>query len=113
MDDSLLRRGLGAPWDTQLLECLSDGRVCLVSLCCPTCQLAHQKAIIENKDCSPIDAVLIMCCPLCCLIKIQYLIDGNCTADFLSALCCGVCAVAQQHRQLQLKGDRPHGCFMD
>eukprot|EP01006_Ploeotia_vitrea_P048841 TRINITY_DN67281_c2_g2_i1.p1 TRINITY_DN67281_c2_g2~~TRINITY_DN67281_c2_g2_i1.p1 ORF type:complete len:116 (-),score=9.13 TRINITY_DN67281_c2_g2_i1:559-906(-) len=109
----------GAPWDTQLLECLFDSRVCIVSCFCAPCQLAHQKAIIENKECNPMDAMIIYFCAICCQVKIRqdvrmkYNIEGTLCSDICASLICGVCAVAQQHRQLQLKGDRPQGCLME
>eukprot|EP01079_Euglenida_sp_SAG-EU17-18_P003527 gene3527-biopygen49 len=41
---------LGSPWETQLLECFSDARVFFISCCLPCAQLAHQKAVCEDKE---------------------------------------------------------------
>lgn len=111
--------GQSAPWDTQLFDCTSDCKIFLVSWCCACCQLSHQRAVLDNKDCSIVDAALISLCLLCCQVKIRsdlrtkYGIEGSMGSDCCMSYYCMPCAIAQQQRQLQLKGDRPQGCFME
>jgi Cys-rich protein (TIGR01571 family) len=45
-------------------------------------------------------------------IREKYGIDGNLVNDILGAWCCTICAVSQQTRQLDIRGDRPASVCM-
>lgn len=40
-------------------------------------------------------------------IRTKYGIEGGIVGDFFSVLCCGLCAITQQTRQLDMKGAKP------
>eukprot|EP01012_Entosiphon_sulcatum_P022996 TRINITY_DN2797_c0_g1_i1.p2 TRINITY_DN2797_c0_g1~~TRINITY_DN2797_c0_g1_i1.p2 ORF type:complete len:138 (+),score=18.22 TRINITY_DN2797_c0_g1_i1:49-462(+) len=83
-------------WDTGLLECGADVKICLVSWCCGCCQVAHQRAALESRECSFGDSILVFLCPLCCQVKTRgevrekYGIEGSALSD--------CCAYALRHR---------------
>jgi Cys-rich protein (TIGR01571 family) len=91
----------------------------MVSWCCGVCQLSYQKAAVEEHPCGVGDCIPVMCCPICCQVSIRgkirekYGLDGSCCVDFLLSAFCALCAVSQQTRQLDLKGAKPAGCFME
>ncbi len=82
-------------------------------------QASHQKAVVENKECSIVDCILFSCLPLCCMyalrqqIKTKYGIGEGLLFTVLAVWCCAICGIVQQQRHLIAKGDRPAGCFMD
>eukprot|EP01012_Entosiphon_sulcatum_P022997 TRINITY_DN2797_c0_g1_i2.p2 TRINITY_DN2797_c0_g1~~TRINITY_DN2797_c0_g1_i2.p2 ORF type:complete len:114 (+),score=18.86 TRINITY_DN2797_c0_g1_i2:49-390(+) len=106
-------------WDTGLLECGADVKICLVSWCCGCCQVAHQRAALESRECSFGDSILVFLCPLCCQVKTRgevrekYGIEGSALSDCCASYYCMPCAIAQQHRQLQMRGNVPKGCLME
>jgi len=106
------------PWDTTLPGCCSDCRVlCFSVLCCP-CQVAIQRSRALGKSgCYCCDC---FCSPLPCFtakvwseIREKYNIEGGYCGDLLIVCCCTVCAVSQQSRQLQIRGDKPAGMCME
>lgn len=94
-------------------------RRCLLSWICGVCQLAQQKATVEGHECGIGDLIPVWCCAPCCLVMVRgkirekYGIDGNLVQDLLCSWCCTICAVSQQTRQLDMKGDKPAGICMD
>eukprot|EP00999_Lentomonas_sp_LEN2_P001007 NODE_2011_length_672_cov_185.988991_g1961_i0.p1 GENE.NODE_2011_length_672_cov_185.988991_g1961_i0~~NODE_2011_length_672_cov_185.988991_g1961_i0.p1 ORF type:complete len:110 (+),score=22.41 NODE_2011_length_672_cov_185.988991_g1961_i0:80-409(+) len=106
-------------WDVGLFSCFSEPKICLVTWCCAPCQLAHQKAVVEGKECSVVDAILADCFFICFATMIRgkvrekYGIPGGCCGDCCTIYFCALCALVQQHNQLIAKGDKPAGCFMD
>eukprot|EP01116_Phalansterium_solitarium_P013185 TRINITY_DN3032_c0_g1_i1.p1 TRINITY_DN3032_c0_g1~~TRINITY_DN3032_c0_g1_i1.p1 ORF type:complete len:112 (+),score=11.72 TRINITY_DN3032_c0_g1_i1:74-409(+) len=107
-------------WDIELCDCFSDCKTFLVSWFCSPCQLAYQKvAVEETQPCGFGDCILPCLFSLCCAVSIRgkirakYGIDGGCMGDFCVILFCYVCAVTQQTRQLNAKGAKPAGMFMD
>jgi len=106
-------------WDHGIFECFGDIKVCLLSWICGTCQVAQQKATVEGHDCGIGDLIPVLCCPLCCMISVRgkirekYGIEGSLVSDILCAWGCAICAVTQQTRQLEAKGDKPAGICMD
>ena len=106
-------------WDTGLFDCFSDIKVLLVSWVCGTCQVAFQKAAVEGHECGLGDLIPVLICPLCCMIQVRgkirekYGIGGSLIKDILEAWICGICAVSQQTRQLDMKGAKPAGMFME
>jgi len=107
------------PWETALFDCFSDPRVCCVSLFCAPCQGAFQKSSLEDRDCAVTDLLMFIFCAPCCFIQTRiairdkYGFQGSIVGDICSFLLCGPCAVAQQTRQLRLKGKKPAGFCMD
>ena len=91
----------------------------LVSYYCGICQLAYQKAAVEEHECGIGDLIPVWCCAICCQVTIRgkirekYGLDGSCPVDCLVSLFCGLCAISQQTRQLDMKGQKPAGCFME
>jgi len=108
-----------ADWDTGIFDCFSDIKILLISWIFGTCSVAYQKAAIEGHECAIADFIPVFFCSLCCMVKVRgqirekYGIDGTLLNDILMSWCCGICAVAQQTRQLDMKGAKPAGCFMD
>jgi len=106
------------PWDTGLFDCFSDCKVCLVSWLCATCQVSYQKAAVEEHECGCGDWIPVCFCPLCCVVSVRgkirekYSIDGSCCGDLCTIMFCGICSISQQTRQLDMKGAKPAGMFM-
>jgi len=105
-------------WDTGVCDCFEDMRVCMGTIFCAVCQLSIQRATLENRDTQYLDCLLTLLCPFCCLLKTRtalrdkYNLSGSIVQDTLISLWCGPCAVAQQSRQMELKGDSPSSVFM-
>ncbi len=91
----------------------------LVSWCCGACQLAYQKAAVEEHECGLGDLIPVCCFPLCCAVSIRgkirekYGFEGGFCGDLLTIMYCGLCALSQQTRQLDMKGAKPAGMFME
>lgn len=91
----------------------------LVSWCCGPCQLAYQKAAVEEHECGLGDLIPILCCGFCCFVSVRgkirekYGFEGSLIGDILTIMCCGLCALSQQTRQLDMKGAKPAGMFME
>src|SRR4051812_974312 len=106
-------------WDTGVLDLMIDRKVCCVSLFCTPCQLAYQKAAIEEHQCGVMDFLWSLLCFCPCgaqvrgNIRFKYGIDGSPLGDCLAITCCPCCTVAQQTRQLDIKGLKPAGFMMD
>ena len=106
-------------WDTSLFSCFQDFNVCLISCFCFPCQLAYQKAAVNNQPCEVQACVSFLICP-CCLgalirsdIREKYGFTGSFCVDFLVLCSCTICAISQQTRQLDIRGLKPAGMFMD
>jgi len=110
---------MSANWDVELCDCFSDIKVCLISWFCSPCQIAYQIAGVEGHECGISDGILPCLFPFCCAISVRgkirekYGIQGSCMNDFCVVWLCGICAITQQTRQLQKKGVKPAGMFMD
>eukprot|EP00999_Lentomonas_sp_LEN2_P001427 NODE_2467_length_564_cov_114.613272_g2417_i0.p2 GENE.NODE_2467_length_564_cov_114.613272_g2417_i0~~NODE_2467_length_564_cov_114.613272_g2417_i0.p2 ORF type:complete len:112 (+),score=5.13 NODE_2467_length_564_cov_114.613272_g2417_i0:91-426(+) len=108
-----------APWDAQLFDCCSEAKICVVTYFCAPCQLAHQRAVVQEHECGVVDCLLMYFFGICCAVMVRgeirnkYAIKGSCIGDCLTLWCCGWCAITQQHRQLKVKGNKPAGCCMD
>eukprot|EP01130_Rhizamoeba_saxonica_P005518 TRINITY_DN21_c0_g1_i3.p1 TRINITY_DN21_c0_g1~~TRINITY_DN21_c0_g1_i3.p1 ORF type:complete len:124 (+),score=17.52 TRINITY_DN21_c0_g1_i3:44-373(+) len=106
-------------WDTGLFDCFSNPKVCVISWFCGPCQGAYQMAGVEDRECTPVDLILMIFCGFCCIIKTRGLIrdkfgiEGSLVMDILHIWCCGICAISQQTRQLDIKGIKPAGFLMD
>jgi len=106
-------------WDTGLCDCFSDCKVCIVTYFCGVCQIAYQKAAVEEHECGCGDFIPACIFPFCCAVSVRgkirekYGIEGGCCGDFMTLLFCGLCALTQQTRQLQMKGAKPAGMFME
>eukprot|EP00760_Papus_ankaliazontas_P024451 PhM_4_TR2315/c0_g1_i1/m.45945 len=109
---------LGGPWDAQLMECFDDIGLCCLAMVCPSCLLAHERAVLNYKNCSPADALIMSVCLPCSVntirndIKAKYGIYDEPVWDCLAATCCIPCGVTQHHRQMTLHGDTPGGPCM-
>eukprot|EP01010_Urceolus_cornutus_P001404 NODE_1944_length_703_cov_205.787462_g1514_i0.p1 GENE.NODE_1944_length_703_cov_205.787462_g1514_i0~~NODE_1944_length_703_cov_205.787462_g1514_i0.p1 ORF type:complete len:131 (+),score=36.71 NODE_1944_length_703_cov_205.787462_g1514_i0:60-395(+) len=106
-------------WSTGLFECCEDPKTCVITYFCLGCQVAHQKAVLEKKECAPLDACMVMCCPMCMLyanrtamMTIDGIHEGMCST-IMAVCCCALCGVSQQHRHLVKTDRKPAGCFMD
>eukprot|EP01123_Difflugia_compressa_P005000 TRINITY_DN16530_c0_g1_i1.p1 TRINITY_DN16530_c0_g1~~TRINITY_DN16530_c0_g1_i1.p1 ORF type:complete len:117 (-),score=14.85 TRINITY_DN16530_c0_g1_i1:131-481(-) len=106
-------------WETTLFDCFTDPKVLLVSWCCAPCQVSFQSATIEGRDCSILDLIIALFCGPCCAvsargkIREKYGFEGSMMSDILAVWCCPLCAISQQTRQMEMRGDRPSGLFMD
>mmetsp|Transcript_758 Transcript_758/g.1027 ORF Transcript_758/g.1027 Transcript_758/m.1027 type:complete len:123 (+) Transcript_758:1098-1466(+) len=106
-------------WSTGLFSCCDDFKVCVVSTFCCPCQLAYQRAAIDNEQCQFSSCFPFLFCPICCAVNVRadlrekYSVPGSFIADLFAMCVCWACAVAQQTRQLDMKGLRPAGMFMD
>eukprot|EP01123_Difflugia_compressa_P003834 TRINITY_DN15144_c0_g1_i1.p1 TRINITY_DN15144_c0_g1~~TRINITY_DN15144_c0_g1_i1.p1 ORF type:complete len:110 (+),score=23.34 TRINITY_DN15144_c0_g1_i1:186-515(+) len=106
-------------WDTGIFQCF--GEHChsfIVSVFCPVCQLAYQRAGLDQRECGFTDFIITLFCPVCVAvytrtsIREKYNIDGSISVDVLYMLLCTVCAIAQQTRQMDLRGAKPAGMWM-
>jgi len=110
---------MSAAWDTGLFDCFSDIKVLLVSWLCGVCQVSAQKAGVEGHECGLGDLIPVCLFPFCCQIitrgkiRDKFGIEGSLVSDFLTSWCCMLCAISQQTRQLNMKGVKPAGLFMD
>jgi len=108
-----------AEWDTTLFDCFADCKVLAVTCCCTPCQGAYQYATVQDRDCSIVDLLYFFFCGPCFfiytrgLIREKFNLSGSCMMDVISLCCCSLCAISQQTRQLEIKGRRPAGMFMD
>eukprot|EP01102_Stenamoeba_stenopodia_P009926 TRINITY_DN2950_c0_g2_i2.p1 TRINITY_DN2950_c0_g2~~TRINITY_DN2950_c0_g2_i2.p1 ORF type:complete len:118 (+),score=4.34 TRINITY_DN2950_c0_g2_i2:225-578(+) len=108
-----------AEWDTGLLECFDDCDVCYVSTFCPICQVAYQRASVSESAVSWRDYLYATVCPIwsCVVtrseIRGKYGIKGSLFSDLVAILCCSFCGLAQQTRQLYLRGQTPAGMWME
>jgi len=105
-------------WSTGLFE-FPDIKIFFISWCCYPCQVAVQKASVEGHPVGPIDLIPVMCFP-CYFpayvrrrIRMKFSIQGSFIEDYYTMWCCGPCAASQQVRELQAKGQKPAGLFMD
>uniref|UniRef100_A0A6B2LTA1 Uncharacterized protein n=1 Tax=Arcella intermedia TaxID=1963864 RepID=A0A6B2LTA1_9EUKA len=91
----------------------------IISICTGPCQLAFQIAFVEGHECGPVDCVFALLCGICCAVKVRgdirekYNIEGSLVGDVLSLWCCGACSLVQHVRQLQSKGVKPCGMFLE
>jgi Cys-rich protein (TIGR01571 family) len=82
-------------------------------------QLAVQQGTLETRECTIPDIVFNIFCFICRgvqtreKIRTKYGFGGSFGSDILEVWLCGCCAVTQQTRQLQMKGLKPAGLFMD
>jgi len=110
---------MSAPWDTGLCDCFSDCKVLCVSWLCATCQIAYQIAAVEEHECGCGDWIPVCLCGFCCQVKVRglirqkYNIEGSGCGDCCTSMFCILCAVSQQTRQLDMKGAKPAGMFME
>jgi len=109
---------MAGAWQSGLFGCFDDVKVCLVSCFCPFCQLATQKATVEDHPCGIMDLLTVCLCTCCCGIVVRgkvrekYQISGNLVGDIVGACFCP-CALAQQTRELQSRGAKPSGMCME
>jgi len=115
----LIRNMSQGGWDTSLFECFTDVKILLGTCVCFPCQVAYQKATVEEHQCSFSDAIMTTCCSVCCgvvvrqKIRDKYKIPGSFLVDLLLVIGCCPCALSQQSRQLRIKGDKPGAMCMD
>eukprot|EP00993_Chasmostoma_nieuportense_P004935 NODE_5580_length_637_cov_22.194118_g5416_i0.p1 GENE.NODE_5580_length_637_cov_22.194118_g5416_i0~~NODE_5580_length_637_cov_22.194118_g5416_i0.p1 ORF type:complete len:143 (+),score=36.44 NODE_5580_length_637_cov_22.194118_g5416_i0:32-430(+) len=105
------------PWDTQLTECNSDAQSCFCAFFLTPCQMAQQKAVLRGKSdlcCDMLIYTLLPCLQvrLRSSIRSKYNIDGTVCTDAVQSCFCCPCAVAQQGRQLKLRGEKMAACVM-
>ncbi|PRP77394.1 hypothetical protein PROFUN_14400 [Planoprotostelium fungivorum] len=110
---------MGGDWDVGACDCCGDMKVCCVTCYCLPCQLAYNNAAVQGTECSFVDFLLACYCTPCCgtavrgKIRDKYGIDGSVVGDFCCHFCFGCCATIQQTRQLDKRGAKPAGMFMD
>eukprot|EP01117_Protostelium_nocturnum_P008506 TRINITY_DN3047_c0_g1_i1.p1 TRINITY_DN3047_c0_g1~~TRINITY_DN3047_c0_g1_i1.p1 ORF type:complete len:109 (+),score=26.23 TRINITY_DN3047_c0_g1_i1:70-396(+) len=106
-------------WDVGLFDCFSDIKVCLISCFLGPCQLPFQFAGASSNPLNVIHFVPAIFCSLCCGVAVRikirerYGISGNVLTDALTVCCCFCCAVTQQTREVDQRGGKPSGLFMD
>eukprot|EP01117_Protostelium_nocturnum_P018208 TRINITY_DN7571_c0_g1_i1.p1 TRINITY_DN7571_c0_g1~~TRINITY_DN7571_c0_g1_i1.p1 ORF type:complete len:110 (-),score=13.29 TRINITY_DN7571_c0_g1_i1:60-389(-) len=104
-------------WDIELFDCFSDIKVCLISCFLAPCQLAVQANAIEGKE-DIMHWVLACCCSFCCAVVVRgrirekYNIDGDLLRDVVTVCYCACCVITQQTRELDARGLKPAGLFM-
>jgi len=110
---------MGGDWETGLCDCFSDCKVCFVTWLCMPCQIAYQKAAVEEHPCGCGDLIVAWLCTFCCAVSVRgkirekYGFEGSCCVDFLTVAFCALCAVTQHTRQLQARGAKPAGMCME
>eukprot|EP01132_Coremiostelium_polycephalum_P009705 gene9705-11919_t len=109
---------MSGDWEHGLCSCCEDMRVCCISFLWPNLQLLQQRVTVEGKECDFLDCLCVHClfpCAACATraaIREKHGIEGSLVMDILSVWCCPLCAITQQTRQLQAKGEKPAGLFM-
>lgn len=102
-------------WDTSLFDCSQDLWGCFMACFCPCVEGMYQRAAVEDRDCGILDCLWMWCCCPCCMIKVRgdirdkYGIAGSCFCDTLLLWCIYPLPVAQQTRQLEMRGAKPAG----
>eukprot|EP01012_Entosiphon_sulcatum_P031853 TRINITY_DN4057_c0_g1_i1.p1 TRINITY_DN4057_c0_g1~~TRINITY_DN4057_c0_g1_i1.p1 ORF type:complete len:243 (-),score=28.27 TRINITY_DN4057_c0_g1_i1:150-818(-) len=132
---------MAAGWRADFLDFCEDQPICIISLFCPSCQVAYQKAAVEKlgepsrgqcsvwKDFLPIFIIdllasgltyfylpigsAICACNLRAEMRSIFQLDGSVFSDSLLAFCCLSCTVTQQHRELVLRNAPPEGFLMN
>ncbi|GAM27690.1 hypothetical protein SAMD00019534_108660 [Acytostelium subglobosum LB1] len=105
-------------WEHGFCSCCEDTHVCCVSWLWPQLQLMQQRATVQGRQCDATDCLLTCCffpCVACHVrhqITEKHGIDENICINILANLYCTLCAITQQTRQLQTKGEKPSGIFM-
>lgn len=123
-----LVEGLTPAWQTHLCSCCAEPAICVESLCCPHCQIGRQQNMLTKGEagmhweCVRTLLLDFISCGLCLvcynveqrnLMAINYgirddvgcLVNGCC-----KTLWCVPCAIAQQHREMIIRGQNPGGC---
>ncbi|EGG22491.1 hypothetical protein DFA_04619 [Cavenderia fasciculata] len=116
--DKMDNQSIGTSWDFSLFGCCSAPFISFLSCAFCPCQVARQRATTFKKfGCG--DCLFSICCFPCasCInrrrIRQNYDIVGNDIGDCCCTCLCGCCTVVQHARELDLKGDRPGGLFME
>ena len=99
-------------WTTSLTQCTSGNYVqashyCVSCCCCP-CAAAIAKSHVDGTS------ALYNCCCWNTLasysfVRYEYRLEGTCSNDFWTVLCCGPCAVRQMYTEaVSVRGTPPH-----
>eukprot|EP00759_Apiculatamorpha_spiralis_P017669 PhF_6_TR23801/c1_g1_i2/m.33317 len=108
-------------WNSGLCQCMKDVPSCLDSIFCYPCILAKQDHILTTGV-QGTSWVLCCCAPMCGeeavlmsqisirgQLRGRYNIIGDPVIDSLAVYCCPPCALAQQTREMALRGIWPGG----
>ncbi|CAB4008716.1 Hypothetical predicted protein [Paramuricea clavata] len=87
-------------WSTGMCACFDDCGVCLLGLCCPCILLCTVSS--NAGECCCVAAL----CPIALRTKIRtrHNIAGSIVGDYYALQCCGICAMCQMARELNIHG---------
>eukprot|EP00698_Gefionella_okellyi_P007521 TRINITY_DN1844_c0_g1_i2.p1 TRINITY_DN1844_c0_g1~~TRINITY_DN1844_c0_g1_i2.p1 ORF type:complete len:110 (+),score=14.13 TRINITY_DN1844_c0_g1_i2:371-700(+) len=89
-----------------LLGCCGDCNSCLMTCLCPCMQVAKNKAMVDNRECT--------ICDYCCAapnleyftrqqIRARFNLEFSTCADCLAMIYCGACVICQDSREIKLR----------
>ncbi|KAK1390093.1 protein PLANT CADMIUM RESISTANCE 2-like [Heracleum sosnowskyi] len=106
-----------AMWSTGLFDCLSDFPQCVVTCCCPCISFGQIAEILDKGSTSCVTSGALYAlitlvsgcgCMYSCFyrtkIRKQYMLEERPCGDCLVHLCCELCALCQEHRELRIRG---------
>lgn len=109
----------GAPWASKLCGCCSDCDICCQTCWCP-CVTFGQIAEIVDEGQTPCCAQGTIYGALCSVgipcvysfryrqkLRLKFGLEKGACGDFCVHCCCGLCALCQEHRELQSRGLDP------
>ena len=117
----------GQAWTTGLCDCCVDKRGCAEATFCGTCQLTRQFNFVlyGRNDCDPLMWSATLCMNVLAghfpaatvaqawfvraQLRQRYGISGDVMSDIVTALFCGHCAIAQQYREMSIRGEWTSG----
>ncbi|XP_073138894.1 protein PLANT CADMIUM RESISTANCE 11-like [Henckelia pumila] len=105
------------PWSTGLCDCCEDISTCCLTCWCPCITFGRIAEVVDrgSTSCGVSGALysLILCvCGCSCLyscfyrakLRGQYFLEESPCADCCVHMCCEMCALCQEYRQLQNQG---------
>ena len=106
--------GMQQPWNEDLCGCCNDSSSCCLSCFCPAIQYAYNSQLIDQSSfCGACCEYLLLGmfgCDICLRgslrrrIRYAYGIQSDCCCDCFVHCVCGCCALAQETREIALRG---------
>ena len=104
-------------WRVDLCSCCDDCTTCYMSLVCPCVVYANIAQRLDGSSWCGACTLYSLCFLLGCqcllhaskrtTLRHQYDLQADCCCDCCTVWCCGCCALAQESRELKLRGPPP------
>jgi len=112
---ALLYKTEDGNWTTGIFDCCPSPFLheCLLSCFLSTYQIARNRSAIQAQECGCKDCFYSTMCPFCCGILVRreirdmYGINGSILSDSCAYFCCFPCAIAQDSREMKIRGAPP------